>query len=206
MTKKPAETNQIRDFIVETIKTKQPETTDKLVELLQQKYALSREELFQIILQLESTNKINFSKKKPPPATLSAYVFSLQSAWYWLTIILSVTTCLAIFTIAENDYPLVYLRQGLGILFVLFLPGYAFIKTFYPSNAPIATSSGNMDAVERLTFSLGLSITLTAITGLVLNYTPWGIRLTPITLSLLSITVIFATVAIVRELSEKNNK
>jgi len=44
-----------------------------------------------------------------------------------------------------------------------------------------------------------MSIALIMITGLLLNYTPWGIRPTPITLSLLTLTIIFAIVAANRE-------
>ena len=36
-----------------------------------------------------------------------------------------------------------------------------------------------------------------------LNYTPWGIRLAPITLSLLALTIVFATVAVLREYQAK---
>jgi uncharacterized membrane protein len=47
--------------------------------------------------------------------------------------------------------------------------------------------------------SIGMSLALTPIIGLILNYTPWGIRLTLITLSLLAMTIIFATAAILRQ-------
>ncbi len=46
---------------------------------------------------------------------------------------------------------------------------------------------------------MGMSIALVPITGLILNYTPWGIRTTPVTLSLLALTTVFATAAIIRE-------
>jgi uncharacterized membrane protein len=38
--------------------------------------------------------------------------------------------------------------------------------------------------VERVALSLGLSLAVVPLIGLVLNYTPWGIRLTPILVSL----------------------
>ena len=44
-----------------------------------------------------------------------------------------------------------------------------------------------------------MSLALVPITGLLLNYTPWGIRTTPITLSLLALTTAFAIAAIIRE-------
>jgi uncharacterized membrane protein len=77
------------------------------------------------------------------------------------------------------------------------------MKTLYPSKVPITTSSENLDTIERIALSLGLSIALTAIVGLMLNYTPWGIRLTPITLSLLVLTIVFATAAVLREYNAK---
>jgi uncharacterized membrane protein len=46
----------------------------------------------------------------------------------------------------------------------------------------IKTSTENLDPIERIALSLGMSIALVPIVGLLLNYTPWGIRLTPIVL------------------------
>jgi uncharacterized membrane protein len=87
----------------------------------------------------------------------------------------------------------------LGSIFVLWLPGYTFIKALFPTKVPIKTSSESLDTIERVALSSGMSLALVPIVGLLLNYTPWGIRLTPIVLSLLSLTTIFATVAIIRE-------
>lgn len=109
----------------------------------------------------------------------------------------------AVFTIPENAHPLTYLRIALGAIFVLFLPGYALIKTLFPSKVPFPTSSENMDNIERTALSIGMSLALTPIVGLILNYTPWGIRSTPVTLSLLALTVTFATAAILREYQTK---
>jgi cation transport ATPase len=199
--KQPA-TNQIREFIIQTINTKKPETINELVNLVQQKFPLSEEELISILLDLETENKIHFTKKDSPTTTSKGtYTFSTNALWYWITVALAIATAAAVFTIPEDSYPLVYLRQGLGIIFVLFLPGYALIKTLYPS---IHTSSENIDSIVRVALSIGLSIALTAIVGLVLNYTPWGIRLTPVTISLLVLTVVLATLALAREKMTKN--
>lgn len=87
----------------------------------------------------------------------------------------------------------------LGIIFVLYLPGYTFIKALFPAKAPIKTSSENLDTIERVALSFGMSLALVPIAGLILNYTPWGIRLAPIMLSLLFLTIAFATAAVIRE-------
>lgn len=94
---------------------------------------------------------------------------------------------------------MVYIRYVLGGVFVLWLPGYTFIKALYPTQVPIKTSSENLDTIERVVLSAGMSIALVPMVGLLLNYTPWGIRLTPVTLSLLGLTLTFALAAIIRE-------
>jgi uncharacterized membrane protein len=65
----------------------------------------------------------------------------------------------------------------LGLPFVLFFPGYVLIAALYPRRS-------DLDGVERVALSLGLSLAVVPLIGLVLNYTPWGIRLTPILVSL----------------------
>ena len=65
------------------------------------------------------------------------------------------------------------LRQILGLVFVLFLPGYAATAALFPENDQI-------DGIERVALSFGLSIAIVPLIGLGLNFTPWGIRLDPI--------------------------
>jgi len=64
-------------------------------------------------------------------------------------------------------------RQILGLVFVLFLPGYAATAALFPENDQI-------DGIERTALSFGLSIAIVPLIGLALNFTPWGIRLDPI--------------------------
>jgi len=63
-----------------------------------------------------------------------------------------------------------------------------------------------LDNIERTALSTGMSLALVPITGLLLNYTPWGIRLTPVTISLLALTITFATAAIIREHQAKTKE
>jgi len=85
----------------------------------------------------------------------------------------------------ENDF-----KRMLGLVFVLFLPSYSLIKALFPTK--------ELDNIERLA--------LVPITGLLLNYTPWGIRTTPIALSLLALTTTFATAALIREQQAKTQQ
>jgi len=71
-------------------------------------------------------------------------------------------------------------RTLLGVPFILFIPGYILIFALFPSKK---TDRG-IDLIERIALSFGLSIAIVPLLGLLLNYTPWGIRLEPILLSL----------------------
>ncbi len=78
-------------------------------------------------------------------------------------------------------------RQILGLVFVLFLPGYAATAALFPENDQI-------DGIERIALSFGLSIAIVPLVGLALNYTPWGIRLDPILASVSGFIVIASLV------------
>ncbi|MDQ2052619.1 DUF1616 domain-containing protein [Natronolimnohabitans sp. A-GB9] len=123
------------------------------------------------------------------------------------------------------------LRIPLGLAFVLFVPGYAFIAALFPEagTSPAAATDAStadaeataeatdggtetggtltgalagdrsgIDGIERVALSFGLSIAITPLLGLVLNFTPWGIRLVPIMVAVSAFTVVAAAVAVVR--------
>jgi uncharacterized membrane protein len=56
-----------------------------------------------------------------------------------------------------------------------------------------------LESLERLALSIGLSLAIVPLIGLLLNYTPWGIRLTPITISLATFTEAMALIALARK-------
>ena len=74
-------------------------------------------------------------------------------------------------------------RKILGLIFVLFLPGYAATAALFPENEQI-------DTIERVALSFGLSIAIVPLIGLALNFTEWGIRLDPILASVSGFIVI----------------
>lgn len=65
------------------------------------------------------------------------------------------------------------LRVILGVPFLLLFPGYALVAALFPRKSDIG-------AVERMALSVALSIAVVVLIGLILNYTPWGIKLNPI--------------------------
>lgn len=82
-------------------------------------------------------------------------------------------------------------RTVLGLLLVLFLPGYTFIAFMFPKR-------GDLGIIERLVLSFGLSITITTLIGLALNYTPSGVHMDSILVSLTGVTVLLCAVSFLR--------
>jgi uncharacterized membrane protein len=186
--------------IIKIIKEERPETIGKLIKFVQQTTDVSEKEIINLLNQLEAENKIQLTTK-PELATASVgfSFFSSASAWYITLIVVALATTISVFTIQQDSYPLAYVRNILGVIFVLFLPGYAFIKALFPAKLPINTSSESLDDIERFVLSIGISLALAPMVGLILYYTPVGIGLTPLTLSLLALTGILATAALARQ-------
>jgi hypothetical protein len=190
--------------IIQTMNKRNPQNVKQLITLVRESLPLTEGEILDAILKLQSQGKIKLDNQ-PLPASpkLAAYMKTSQAVWYWATIAIATITVAVVFAVPESLYPWTYLRNALGIIFVLWLPGYAFIKALFPTQVPIKTSTQNLDTIERIALSLGMSLALVPIIGLILNYTPWGIRLTPIVLSLFALTLVFATVAVIREQQAK---
>jgi uncharacterized membrane protein len=81
-----------------------------------------------------------------------------------------------------------FLRVIFALPMILFIPGYVLIATLFPDK-------DELDGLERLALSFGLSIAIVPLIGLVLNYTPWGIRLDPIVISLVAFTTVMILIA-----------
>jgi len=126
-----------------------------------------------------------------PPSSLAQYAGSVYSLWFWALTLFMVLIGSAIYLLPQIP-PYVYFRYVVGSLFVLYLPGFALIEALYPKRE-------DLEPLERLALSIGLSLALVPLVGLVLNYTPWGIRLDPIFVALAFLTIALGTVAVARK-------
>jgi hypothetical protein len=197
----------IKDIILKTAKEKQPETVSQLTRLVHQKTNLSEKKIINQINQLETEGKIHFNIKHDlKSVSFGTFLFRSDSVWYWSIIAVSMATAITVFTISQDLYPIIYIRNVLGVVFVLFLPGYAFAKAMFPKKVPLETSSASLDTIERLALSVGMSIALTSLIGLILYFTPLSLSLTPITLTMLVLTVGLATAALIRDYQAKSVK
>jgi len=70
---------------------------------------------------------------------------------------------------------------------VLFLPGYAMTAALFQPRS--------LGVPERLLFSLGLSVIVTALAGLALNLTPWGLQTSTWAIALAAIVLLAGAIA-----------
>lgn len=82
------------------------------------------------------------------------------------------------------------LRIICGLLLVILLPGYTVMRAVFPT--------GSLGASERVFLSIGLSLAITSLGGLILNATWWGLREWSFLLVLAGITVGASVIAALR--------
>jgi len=87
--------------------------------------------------------------------------------------------------------PAASLRIIFGLPFIFFFPGYALVAALFPRRR-------QMDGVQRIALSFGLSIALVTIIGLILNSISWGIKLQSILWTITPFIFILLTIALLR--------
>lgn len=115
-----------------------------------------------------------FRFKKLPPDLL------IMLLWVILTLVFVLTPFL-------SD---TFMRTILGIPMVLFIPGYVLIAALFHRK-------DDLEGVERIALSFGLSIAVVPLLGLLLNFT-FGIRLIPILITLCFYTLVLIFTAAYR--------
>ena len=117
-------------------------------------------------------------------------------------------TLVAVFIPEINNTPV---RKIIAYPFVLFVPGYALLAALFPARDREKRENGEhveatqdlnekatIDGIERLAFSFGLSLVLLPPLGLLLNFTPWGIQLSSMVVSLSLFSLLGLGVAAIR--------
>src|SRR5260370_13244709 len=101
-------------------------------------------------------------------------------------IVITIVAVALAFVVPPDSVP----GRILTLPLVLVLPGYALMASVFPKRS--------LGAVECLVFSLGLSLVIVVLGGLVLNWTPFGLRASSWSLLLGSITLGACAVALAR--------
>lgn len=163
---------------------------EELVTLASRKLEIRSYEAAKMIYKLKELGFIRLIDPQPP-SSLIRYFLSSYVVWFWLLVATVMSTFLLIY-LAPSKPPAIYLRYIFGSLFVLYLPGASLIELLYPKGR-------DLSQLERLALSIGLSLALVPLVGLILNYTLWGIRLDPIFASLSLLTTGLAAGSVARK-------
>jgi hypothetical protein len=156
--------------------------------------SLTETEIAGLVWRLAERGQVDVEDVPPQVKSLKEYLGLWErNVWFYASVAASLMTVLVIYTL-PTELPLVAVRWVLGSVFVLFLPGYVTVEALFPKGR-------DLDGIERFALSVGLSLALVPLVGLILNYTPWGIRLTPIVISLTILTFGLALVALGRRFS-----
>jgi uncharacterized membrane protein len=110
---------------------------------------------------------------------------------FFLILIFTLLTVAAVGLDQLTGGSLLFLRVPLSLLFIAFVPGYAFQAALLPKPA-------GFTGLERLALSIGMSVAILSPLALILNATNLGIRLWPVLLSLSGLTILFAGIAWLR--------
>lgn len=156
-----------------------------LVDELTQDLGYKRDRVLNRLMELEAKKKIVIQEKTPYRSFFN-YAVSTYSLWFWGA---AIATLLSLVLISATGGVALYLRYAFGGLLILFLPGYSLIEFLYAKKK-------ELDELTRVALSIGLSLAIVPLVGLALNYTPFGIRLVPVALSLTLVTLILLLLAL----------
>jgi uncharacterized membrane protein len=120
-----------------------------------------------------------------PVEKIYTALFETSTADLTVALVWLAASILAIYLPVLNESSV---RVVLALPAILFLPGYSLIAALF-------CKEDDINLIERIALSFGLSIAVVSLIGLCLNFTPWGIRLDPLVISLTLFTVAMILIA-----------
>jgi hypothetical protein len=185
----------LSEIIQNTVRSQHPQTVKQLATALMANGRIEEAEFVAAVKRMANNGTITLGPPSYEVETLLDYLFTFTlSGWLWMSLLTIALSLIAV-TLIPDFFPLNVLRWVLGSIFVLYLPGFSLIQLLFPKGKDI-------DSLERFALSIGLSLALVPLIGLVLNYTPWGIRFAPIVASLGTFTVVTLSAAGMRKYLE----
>lgn len=191
--------SDLSENILKQIAHHRPQTIKELIGIIKDSYHLTDDEILKEILKMQNRGLIKLRCQTIQPANLKGYLSGKETLWFSMAIILEVIAALLYFAISKSMYPLAYARIVLGLAFVLFLPGYALIRTLFPTKMTYVESPRALVNIERIALSFGASCVLVTVTSLLVYFSPFGLNMSIIFIGLLIITSIFLVTALYRE-------
>jgi len=167
------------DALLGLIESQPQMTVGDLVAQYSERHGVPRYEAARHIHQAWSQENIRL--EPVPRKGFVPYLKSVHAIRLWTVISLFILTLISIYILPQSP-PYLYLRHLTGTLSVILLPGAALVGILYPRDE-------DLEPLQRLIYSIGLSLALTTLVGFALNNTEQGVRASTAILSLYVITV-----------------
>lgn len=181
-----------RTLIEKTLYSNHPNTIGQLAQQVLLKRDIEEEKFVATVKEMVNDGSIALEAPTYQVENVLDYLLTpTLSGWLWSTMIVCGAAIMSVFIISDI-FPFNIVWSVLGSVFVLYLPGYALLRFFFGIRA-------EMDSLESFALSVGLSLALVPLMGLLLNYLPWGIRLGSIVASLSLLTLTFMIAAATRQ-------
>jgi len=180
---------QIETLVLQKSAT-QPIRLARLVKELSNELPYNFDRIVSIVLGLQVGKKIVIREPVLYKGFMD-YLLSPVSFWFWE---LSVATMASLGFISASSGLALFLRYIVGSVLVLFLPGYALVGFIY-------FKRDDLDYLTRISVSFVMSLALTTLVGLAVNFTPLGITLFPVALSLAVVTIGLLLLTVFRKYS-----
>jgi uncharacterized membrane protein len=195
--------DKLNQLIIKIIIEKKPQNAGQLINLVLEEVVVSEKRILDALNYLNESKIIKMERSDFQKLAFSSFLKTREALWYWLVMTTNLLAFISVFIIPVDAYPFSFLRNILGLLFILFFPGYSFVRLMFNKEKPIKQLSDSLESVEHLASSIGVSIALSSIVGLMLYYTPLGLGLVSITFSLFLLTLILSNASVVREFRSK---
>jgi len=164
-------------------------TVNQLVEAVSRETGLPKSRVAYEVYLMWKRGELSIEHEPPENAVM--FLASVDGVWYWITLAITLASLIVVMLVKGG--PLIPIRYLLGAVSVLFMPGYSMVEALYPRGDEMAP-------LERLALSIGLSLAVVPLIGLMLNYTPWGIKLIPVVASNTALTIALLTAAALRKM------
>ncbi len=181
----------MEDSILDYLATKGEISVEQLYEGLQGgNLSPTERQITDLVLRLAAEGKVDLKAAKSSE-TLVRFLWKWElNLCFYVSAVASFGAILAIYLV-PSEFPIVVVRWVFGAVFILFIPGFAAVEALFGIR--------DLDSVERVALSFGLSLALATLVGAILNYTPWGMTLTPIVISLTLTTMALNVIALLRK-------
>lgn len=144
------------------------------------------DEIHNAVRRLEATGSINLSEERPTPSFLSYLKDVGASTRFWAAVATSAAMLITIYALPQGE-SWVPTRWTVGAIFLFIMPGYAVTNLFIPRN--------RLSTMERVALSIGLSLAIVVLIGIMLSYSPAGVGIEPVVISVALFSIIISLLA-----------